>query len=137
MKTRRYILTFPPRTIEEPLTYHIIKQYDVMINIINARITAGEEGHLVIGMTGLKENIEKSIEYLRSKDIKCVSIKRHLKYKQDLCIHCGACTAVCFSGALTIVKPQWELQFDSEKCTICELCLKSCPLGLFKIDFDE
>lgn len=137
MRTRRYILTFPPHTIEEPHTYHIIKQYDVMISIINAHITAGEEGHLVIGMTGLKQNIDNSIEYLKSKDVKCVSIRRHLKYKHEQCVHCGACTAVCFSGALTIVKPQWELKFDSEKCTVCELCLKSCPLGLFKIDFDE
>ncbi len=67
MIKKRYVLTFPPHTIEEPLTYHIIKQYDVMINIINARITAGEEGHLVISMTGTKQNIEKSVEYLRSK----------------------------------------------------------------------
>jgi L-aspartate semialdehyde sulfurtransferase ferredoxin len=133
---KRYVLTFPPNALEEPLTYHIIKNYDVMITIINARVTSGEEGHLVIGMTGTKENIDKSIEYLSGKNVTCVSIKKHLKYKHDLCIHCGACTAVCFSGALTLLKPQWELNFDSEKCTVCELCIKACPLDLFHIDFD-
>jgi L-aspartate semialdehyde sulfurtransferase ferredoxin len=134
---KRYVLTYPPQSVEEPYTYHIIKNYDVMISIINARVTSGEEGHLVIGMTGTRENIEKSVEYLRSKNVKCVSIKRHLKYDQEKCIHCGACTAVCFSGALTMLKPQWLLDFNQENCTVCELCIKACPLGLFQIDFDE
>jgi L-aspartate semialdehyde sulfurtransferase ferredoxin len=134
---KRYVLTFPPHVIEEPITYNIIKRFDVMISIINAHITPGEEGRLVISMTGTKDNIEKSIDYLRSVEVKCVSIKKHLKYKHEQCIHCGACTAVCFSGALSIVKPDWKLKFDSDKCTVCELCLKACPLMLFHIDFDE
>jgi ferredoxin len=137
MLKKRYVLTFPPVAMEEPFTYHIIKNYDVMINIINARVTSGEEGHLVIGMSGTKENIEKSVEYLRTHHVKCVSIKRHLKYDHEKCIHCGACTSVCFSGALKMQKPQWMLHFEQEKCTVCELCIKACPLGLFKIDFDE
>jgi ferredoxin len=134
---KRFVLTFPPQALDEPLTYHIIKQFDIMINIINAKVTSGEEGYLVVGFTGTKENIEKSVDYLSSKDVKCVSIKKHLKYNKDHCIHCGACTAVCFSGALRMDRDKWELQFESDKCTVCELCLKACPLGLFHVDFVE
>ena len=54
-----------------------------------------------------------------------------------LCIHCGSCTAVCFAGALVLKKPEWKLKFDPNLCIVCELCTKTCPLGLFKIDFGD
>jgi len=134
---KRYILTFPPEELDEPITYNLIKKYDIMVHIINAKITAGEEGHLVLGMSGQKENMEKAFEYLRSHNVKCESIKKSIRYNHQKCIHCGACTAVCFSGALSMERNNWELQFDHEKCIVCELCLKACPLNLFRADFES
>ena len=52
------------------------------------------------------------------------------------CIHCGSCTAVCFSGALTMSRATNEMVFNPEKCVVCELCLKACPLRLFSIDIE-
>ena len=42
----------------------------------------------------------------------------------------GAC-------ALTIGEPDWKLHFNPEKCIACKLCLKSCPLKLFRIEFAD
>jgi len=44
------------------------------------------------------------------------------------CVHCGACTAVCPSGALSIEAPRWELSFEKDKCDICQLCARACPV---------
>ena len=55
----------------------------------------------------------------------------------DRCIDCGNCALACFPQALTIGAPDWRLHFDPERCIACKLCLKSCPLGLFHIEFTE
>ena len=56
---------------------------------------------------------------------------------RDRCIDCGNCALACFAQALTIGAPDWRLHFDPERCIACKLCLKSCPLGLFRNEFTE
>jgi Fe-S-cluster-containing hydrogenase component 2 len=34
---------------------------------------------------------------------------------------------VCPTGALSIKRPEMEVLFDQEKCSICELCVTACP----------
>jgi len=97
MKSRRFVLTFPPDATGEPITYNLIRKFDIMVNIVKADVTPGQVGHLVM-------------------------------------VHCGACSAVCFAGALTMNRTTAELVFDPEKCVMCELCLTACPLKLFDID---
>jgi len=65
-----------------------------------------------------------------------LSTKKYNKFiirDEDECIDCGACTAICPSGALTMNK-QDELQFDKEKCLVCELCIKACPIGVIDVE---
>ena len=45
----------------------------------------------------------------------------------DECTQCGACTAVCLTGALSIKRPEMSVSFDQKKCSICELCVPTCP----------
>ena len=131
---KRYILTFPPDSIDEPITWHLIKDFDIKINILNADINAGKEGRLLIEMQSTNSNIRKGIDFIEKQNVEIESIDKRVILKASECIHCGSCTSVCFSGALTM-NQDWKLNFNTEKCTVCELCLKACPLGLFDIDF--
>jgi ferredoxin len=49
------------------------------------------------------------------------------------CTHCGACTAVCPTGALAVVRPEMKVEFDQKKCSICELCVPACPTRAMQI----
>ena len=49
------------------------------------------------------------------------------------CVHCGACTAACPSGALSIGGPEWTLAYRQEICDRCGLCVESCPLQAITI----
>ncbi|NLA48005.1 MAG: 4Fe-4S binding protein [Bacteroidales bacterium] len=134
MASKRFVLTFPPDATGQPITYNLIKKFDIMINIVKADVSPGKIGHLVIEMTAPARVLKEGMEYIKQQDIECDPIEKKITYREDLCIHCGACTAVCFAGALTMRRDNAELLFEPEKCVVCELCLKACPLKLFSID---
>jgi ferredoxin len=134
MKSRRFVLTFPPEATGEPITYNLIRKFDIMVNIVKADVSPGQVGHLVMEMTAPSKVLKEGMEYMKQQNVDCVPIDRTITYEKDLCVHCGACSAVCFAGALTMDRKSAELVFEPEKCVVCELCLTACPLKLFSID---
>jgi ferredoxin len=48
------------------------------------------------------------------------------------CTHCGSCTAVCPTDALSIKRPEMRVVFDQQKCSLCELCITTCPTRAMK-----
>ncbi len=134
MTSKRFVLTFPPESSGEPVTYNLIKKYDIRVNIVKADVSPGKIGHLVMEMTAPVKVLKEGMEYIRQQNVECEPIDKKIRYRKELCIHCGACSAVCFAGALTMDRKTAQLGFDPEKCVVCELCLKSCPLRLFSID---
>ena len=134
MKSKRFVLTFPPDATGEPITYNLIKKFDIMVNIVRADVSPGKIGHLVMEMTAPAKVLREGMEYIRQQKVECEPIDKKITCRADLCIHCGACSAVCFAGALTMGRHTAELSFEPEKCVVCELCLTACPLKLFSID---
>jgi len=135
MIKKRYILNFPPQSGDKPLSYHLVKDYDIRINILKAEVYPGKRGSLLLELQGKEVNIRKGIEYLKSHHIVCEPLDKRIRFQEDKCIDCGNCTAVCFAGALTMDPETWKLNFDKGKCVVCELCITACPLKLFEIDF--
>lgn len=129
------VLRFPADTVNEPITYTLIKEYDVLINILNADITHGKEGNLLIEMAGQEENINEAVVYLENKEVEISPVVKTILFKETDCIHCGACSSVCFPGALNMDTVSRKLQFSPEKCVACELCIRACPLQLFELNF--
>jgi len=132
---KRMVLRFPAETVNEPITYNLIKEYDVLVNILNADITHGKEGNLLIEMIGLKKSVDQAMAYLERKQVEISPVVKTILFNESSCIHCGACSSVCFPDALNMNPSTWELQFSPEKCVACELCIKACPLQLFELNF--
>jgi NIL domain. len=55
MPKRKLLLTFPNNLIDKPITYHLVKDYDLELNILRARVTPKEEGRLIVELNGRKE----------------------------------------------------------------------------------
>ena len=134
-KKQRLVLRFPAGSVDEPITYILIKEYDVMINILNADITHGREGNLLVEISGEKDSVDGALSYLKSKYVDISPVFKTILFNQSECIHCGACSSVCFPGALEMDRKSRELRFSPEKCVACELCIKACPLQLFELNF--
>lgn len=135
MIKKRYILNFPPDSGDKPFSYHLVKDYDIRINILKAEVYPGKRGSLLLELQGKKENIQHGVEYLKKQNIICESLDKRIHFQEEKCIDCGNCTAVCFPGALTMNQETWKLEFDKNQCVVCELCIPACPLHLFDIDF--
>lgn len=132
---KRIVLTFPPAKVSEPVTYNLVKKFDIVVNILNADITPGKQGKLMLELKSTKENIDNAIEYFRDADISWSPAQKSIVLNKEDCVHCGSCAAVCFADALYMDSDTRELQFHPEKCIACELCLKACPMQLFELDF--
>ncbi len=135
------ILEFPPQAAQKPIVCQLVKKYDLMFNILKARISSKKVGHMVLEISSVgKDAFNKGVTYLKEQGVR-VSTAEHNIYKdEERCTHCGACTAVCPTGALYIKRPEMEVIFDREKCSLCERCLLTCPvrvMGLFSEDLKE
>ena len=124
---KRLVLQFPARLVEEPIIYKLVKECDLVLNVLKASITPNEEGRMVLELSGTRENCEKGIKYLQNIGVKVQSLGQDVTRNDDRCTHCGVCVVVCPTGALNLDKKTRMVQFDSAQCTACELCVLACP----------
>ncbi|HIH96651.1 MAG TPA: 4Fe-4S binding protein [Thermoplasmata archaeon] len=135
MAKKKVVLTFPPERINQPITYRLVKDYDLIINILRAEIYEEETGRVVLELEGPADKIDEGIAYLKNQDVTIQEAARDIVLDEEDCISCGACTAVCHPGALHLNPDTWKLEFEKDKCILCGLCVRACPLGLIEVKF--
>jgi ferredoxin len=135
MAKKRIVLTFPPSLVSQPITYHLVKDYDLMFNIMRGVITPDEEGRLVISLSGNKKSLEDGIEYLKKQGINVESLAQDIKWHENKCTHCTACIPACPTEAMSVNRDTMEVSFNKEKCIACELCISICPFKALAINF--
>jgi len=136
MKTTKLRLLFPSDLTAKPLTYHLVKDFDLVYNIFQAHIKPGMKGDLIIEVIGRESNIEKGINFLVDSGVTVDILTKSINLDEDGCVHCGACTAVCPSEALYL-DGDAKLCFDNSKCIVCELCVEACPARVIKVNFSD
>ena len=52
--------------------------------------------------------------------------------KEELCVYCGACVAVCPENIIELVDT--HLKIDQPKCIDCMKCVKGCPIGVLSME---
>ena len=135
MQKKRVVLNFPPHLIDQPVTYRLIKDYDLMINILRARITPKEQGRLVVEIIGNRTALDAGINYLKETGVEIQPLAQDVKWNENRCTHCSACISVCPTNALDIDRKQMEVSFNRDKCIACELCIPVCPYQAMEILF--
>lgn len=126
MTKKKVVLSFPPRLIQEPVTYVLVKEYDLQVNILRATVRPRERGRMVVELRGDADNIGKAFAYLEDQGVQVDPLVQEMRYYPDACVHCTACTAVCPTGALSVDPESRELVFEPSKCIICESCIPAC-----------
>ena len=137
MYSKTLSLRFPKEVVTEPIVVNLVKDFDLTFTILKATVYPRKEGFMVLELSGHRKNFKKGISYLKGLGIKVENIGQDIRRDDETCFQCGACTAVCPTGALYIVRPSMEVIFDREKCSACELCVAACPARAMEVKFDK
>ncbi len=135
MYTRVLVLRFPPDITDKPLVCRLARDFDLDFNILKAEILPEEEGLMVLELSGHKKNVSEGLKYLKAQGVKIKSVAQQIRRNEDVCIHCGACTGICPTNALTIDPETAYVNFEPSKCKGCEFCLIVCPVRAMEIKF--
>jgi len=117
--TKKLMLFFPKCECEKPIIYHLVKDYNLVVNVYRAKVTPEEEGYLVLDVTGTAFDV--TINYTG----------KGVTRDEDSCTHCGHCITHCPTEALYIAaKTTREVAYSEAKCIECLACLRVRPFGV-------
>lgn len=130
MSKKKILLNFSKQISEKPVVYHLVKDYDLVINIFRARITTEEVGYMVLELEGSGERIVKGIDFIRSFGVTVSEAEKGLRWNDEICTHCGNCLTHCPTDALDLEDSRSRrIRFDSDLCVECLNCIENCPYG--------
>jgi hypothetical protein len=69
MVKRRFIFTYPPELIREPVIYNLGEQFNIITNIHSADISE-DRGWVVLELEGEEEDIEEGIAWANSRGMR-------------------------------------------------------------------
>jgi len=135
MVSKKIVLKFPHRLVDQPIVCKLVKHFDLEFNIIKAYITPKEEGLLVLGLSGKEENYNKGMNYLKKLGVIVQSLSQGIIRNITRCTHCGVCITVCPVEALVLDIHTRKVHFYENRCIVCESCVPACPLRAMEVHF--
>ncbi|MFH1257017.1 MAG: 4Fe-4S binding protein [Candidatus Diapherotrites archaeon] len=135
MAKKKLLLDFPQDVVSKPITYRLIKDYGLIVNIFKARFTPEEKGELGLEVEGDSGKISEALEFLKKEGVKVTPLEKRVEQLKELCTDCGACLSLCPIKAISRDPKSFDVKLDSEKCIACELCVDACPLNAIKVNF--
>jgi ferredoxin len=128
--TKKLMLFFPRCECEKPIIYHLVKDYNLIVNVYRAKVTPEEEGYLVLDVTGTEEDIQKAMDFVRTFKVTINYTGKGVTWDPQRCTHCGHCLTHCPTEALYVANPATrEIAFDEAQCIECLACIRVCPFG--------
>ena len=128
--TRKLLLAFPKCECEQPIIYHLVRDYNLMVNVFRAKVTPEEQGYLVLDVTGTEADIELALEYVRTFNVTINFTGKGVTWDERLCTSCGSCLTHCPTDALHVPdRSTMAVAFDEQKCIECLGCIRVCPYG--------
>jgi ferredoxin len=135
MVSRRIVLHFSSKVVNQPVIYNLSKQYDLEFNILKASIMPDQEGYVALELSGLQKNYDAGIKYLENAGVKIDSLSQNVLRNEERCTHCGACAGFCPTVAFSAYPKTRYIRFNNDKCVACGLCIKACPHRAMEFHF--
>ncbi len=133
--SKKIVLHFPSRLVDQPIVYWLIKEFDLSFNILKASVIPNEEGFVVVELSGEQDNYDRGIKYLTKTGVKIEALSQNVLRNDERCTHCGACVTICPTGAFELDKKTRRIAFIDDRCIACGLCIKACPPRAMELHF--
>ncbi len=123
------LLIFSKDVMYNPVIYKLAADFRIIFNVLEAKIFPRQEGRLILQLIGTEEQINEGVSYLIDEGVKVEVLAEKIKKDENVCVHCGACLAVCRSDAIYYDKASAKIMFSAEHCVACGQCELVCPVG--------
>lgn len=133
MALKKMILTFPPGAVGQPVAYHLVKDYDIKINILRGKISPEEEGTLIVELEADEDVLNRGLKYLAELGITATPLEKEIRWNEEKCVHCTACVPICPMESFKLDRESMKVHFDVSRCMVCEFCLEVCPFSAISI----
>lgn len=133
MYSRMLVLQFSKTEVGKPIVCSLATDYNLTFNILKATILPRKEGIMVLELSGNRKDFNRGVRYLKEQGIQVTPVGQDINRNKNKCTHCGACTAVCPTGALSVKRPEMSVIFNHKKCSVCGLCVSACPTRAMEI----
>ena len=133
MKRMRAVLIFPPTVVEKPITYRLIKDFGLRVNIIRASIDPGKQGKMVVDIEGATIDLSHGQNFLESEGITVEPLNKEIRHMEERCTSCTACIPHCPTDALVVDRDSWTVSFVGAECVICLSCVEVCVYGAMSV----
>lgn len=137
MSAEKVVLDFPPELIDQPITYKLVQEHGLVVNILRARINPNEWGRMVVELGGSDAQLQKGKQYLKQLGVRLEPLSGEVRWLEELCVQCTACAGACPMRALEVDRAEMTVCFDQERCIACGLCLNVCPYQALEILFNN
>ena len=137
MHSKTLVLRFSREIVDKPIITNLARNFNLTFNILKAQIFPRKEGMIVLELQGSRDDFTAGLQYLKDVGVHVEPVAQSIHRDDAICYQCGACTAVCPTGALHIQRPEMTVIFDSDRCSACELCVKTCPARAMIVTFDK
>jgi ferredoxin len=126
--TKKLMLFFPRCECEKPIIYHLVKDYNLVVNVYRAKVTPEEEGYLVLDVTGIEEDIQRAMDFVKTFNVTINYTGKGVTWDKDRCTHCGHCITHCPTNAIYIADTATrEVAYNEADCIECLECIRVCP----------
>ncbi len=104
-------------------------------SIIRAQVAPNQIGKLVVELAGDIDQLDAAIDWMQAQHIDVSSSNREILIDEESCVHCGLCTGICPTQALTLDPKSFLLNFTRSRCIVCEQCVPTCPVQAISTNF--
>ena len=125
---------FHPVDSERPFIHLLATRFGLTFSILQADIRPDKGGRMVLDLSGDEKAIEEALKFSEEQGVEVQILSRVVRWDDAVCVHCGSCTAVCRTRALTLDPETAMLSFDNARCVVCAMCVQVCPTGALKVE---
>ncbi len=130
-------LSFDSDVMNQPVVCNLSRHFDLCYSILKAHITPRQEGHIIMEISGQADAYQDGMNYLKEHGVRVSGVDQKISRDESSCVHCGMCTALCPTKALSIDLQTRYVVFDLEKCSACGMCTTVCPVKAMDVQLDN
>lgn len=118
----KILLNYSDETLDKPVLASIIREKNVLINILRA-YADGRRGEMLVEVPD--EVADEVVQSFKNRGVEVYS-GALIELDTELCVDCGACVSVCPTTAIHF-EEDLSVAINQSKCIQCALCVDSCP----------